>query len=483
MPENRDKYFKHAALDNAKQEIRLLKILPYSTWQRQITCEVGIFELSQAPAYQAASYEWGPEHPARSININGKALSIRRNLWDFLDVLRRREEISDCYFWVDQICIDQTNLRERNHQVQLMSSIYSNAIMVLAWLGARYKSLIYTPHIIALLFWGHKGHKDRRSYEAGKGELKSFPVCRCAACIVESATTRCLYKYKRLDKFFALINRSYWKRLWIIQEVVLAKEVVFCIANQRITKQDLLDFFKNLLSCRQFTSYCDQDGYSSHIEALLSLTRRHDSSIWFIMAIIHGSDHDVKAECTDPRDRVFGLLGMVSLPHRIEADYALSSRELFDQLLECWARDMMQESRHGLNIILKRELKNKGWGMILALTRLGLLLGMSVHWFVLLDIEDIAANYRFADFWRVTGTLGELVLQNALTAFGNCIEDLNRIALEHTQPLNSEPIVVTSETFQSIGQREWNMNHIWVALSDPVVGKRLIDCIRQNRQA
>jgi hypothetical protein len=36
---------------------------------------------------------------------------------------------------VDAICIDQTNLKERKHQVQLMAKIYSKTHRVIVWLG------------------------------------------------------------------------------------------------------------------------------------------------------------------------------------------------------------------------------------------------------------------------------------------------------------------------------------------------------------
>jgi hypothetical protein len=39
------------------------------------------------------------------------------------------------YFWVDQICIDQTNTDERIQQVRLMSTIYRHCSSITIWLG------------------------------------------------------------------------------------------------------------------------------------------------------------------------------------------------------------------------------------------------------------------------------------------------------------------------------------------------------------
>lgn len=37
--------------------------------------------------------------------------------------------------WVDAICINQSDVKERNHQVHIMQRIYTNAASVVVWLG------------------------------------------------------------------------------------------------------------------------------------------------------------------------------------------------------------------------------------------------------------------------------------------------------------------------------------------------------------
>ena len=39
------------------------------------------------------------------------------------------------YIWIDAICINQTDVGERNQQVQAINTIFSNATVVTAWLG------------------------------------------------------------------------------------------------------------------------------------------------------------------------------------------------------------------------------------------------------------------------------------------------------------------------------------------------------------
>jgi len=38
-------------------------------------------------------------------------------------------------FWADGICIDQSNLKERGHQVALMGQLYRKATLVCSWMG------------------------------------------------------------------------------------------------------------------------------------------------------------------------------------------------------------------------------------------------------------------------------------------------------------------------------------------------------------
>jgi hypothetical protein len=86
---------------------------------------VGHYDLDVAPPYRCLSYVWGSGERLRTINVEGSAFTIRENLFEFLAL--HHERLPDGYIWIDQLCVDQTNNSERNHQVQLMAEIYSAA--------------------------------------------------------------------------------------------------------------------------------------------------------------------------------------------------------------------------------------------------------------------------------------------------------------------------------------------------------------------
>jgi hypothetical protein len=117
--------FKHIPL-SSPDSIRLVVIHPGHP-DEEITCSIAEHPFYRRPVYQALSYMWGDADHEEIIKLNGKPFMVRRNLWSFLWHERSKEylvlppkyeslpSISD--FWIDAICIDQSNIPERNDPV------------------------------------------------------------------------------------------------------------------------------------------------------------------------------------------------------------------------------------------------------------------------------------------------------------------------------------------------------------------------------
>ncbi len=103
--------FQHEPLDLSTQTIRVLKVLPGPPKSR-IECELRHQALINA--HVCLSYMWGDEVERRRIFINGRAMLVRTNLYHFLR-LARQYKVQD-WLWIDAICINQTDIAERNHQ-------------------------------------------------------------------------------------------------------------------------------------------------------------------------------------------------------------------------------------------------------------------------------------------------------------------------------------------------------------------------------
>lgn len=231
--------FEHQPLDLHRSQIRLFRLL--SKQNGILTGEIAVHGFEDGPSYQALSYMWGPPLPTREIIIEGCSFTVRENLWQclchFLNSERSRnlatsrpifdnslkfkhnydnlypgsipdqnnpwdfernsgnflDTSSSGWLWIDQICIDQNTVEERNHQVGLMSVIYARADRVLVSLGIEADG----------------------SREA-----------------IEAISSGCDATRSHAAKVQVLFERPYWSRLWIIQEVLMSQYVLVLCGNQ-----------------------------------------------------------------------------------------------------------------------------------------------------------------------------------------------------------------------------------------------------------
>ena len=215
----------YVPLNKARDEFRLLKLhsrernrrrppdvkFKYYDISPKIQCTFQNSLLSQKPDYDALSYRWGEgEQNDRRILLNDEIVEIGQNLYEFLCRLQRTHRSRT--LWVDALCINQRNIKERNHQVQMMGRIYRGANAVLVWLG---RELQNSFQVIDL------SKKMQEYAESADTDFRR-----------PQATSN----FNVLDYFEGLNRlcyRQYWTRTWIIQEIVLAKKIsLFCGADQ-----------------------------------------------------------------------------------------------------------------------------------------------------------------------------------------------------------------------------------------------------------
>jgi hypothetical protein len=124
--------------------IRVIQLRPSKDPLETLTCEIGTIDLDpksdEPPAYEAISYTWGgqspsPHHVLFCINANGSKnkVEITENCHDALRRFRLPDSVRSV--WIDSVCINQSDLDEKAHQISLMGLVYSRAGRVLIWLG------------------------------------------------------------------------------------------------------------------------------------------------------------------------------------------------------------------------------------------------------------------------------------------------------------------------------------------------------------
>jgi hypothetical protein len=105
------------------------------------------------------------------IILNGSIFPITYNLEQALRSLRDGNGGSARTLWVDAICIHQSNISERNHQVAQMPEIYSGATRVNFWSG---QAMENSDMAIAFMFLLHDSLVTSGKYSTGSLRSWSF---------------------------------------------------------------------------------------------------------------------------------------------------------------------------------------------------------------------------------------------------------------------------------------------------------------------
>jgi len=129
--------FSYGPLRSLKTGIRLAQIQP-GTGKKAIAIELidsFITGSGQVP-YDALSYTWGGGLQSKPIICDRRRLWVTPTLSEALYRFRHPDKVVT--LWIDQICICQARVKERNQQVQMMGDIFKNARKVIVWLGEDY---------------------------------------------------------------------------------------------------------------------------------------------------------------------------------------------------------------------------------------------------------------------------------------------------------------------------------------------------------
>jgi hypothetical protein len=136
----------------APGSIRLLELLPGQK-DSTLECKIITARKGEHPKYEALSYACGDPTPLHLVKeqLSGTLLHIATNLHDALQRIRYENETRT--LCVDAICIHQSNLDEKGHQVAHMGQIYRYASRVIVWLPCRKAVKVLTDFVDAVERW------------------------------------------------------------------------------------------------------------------------------------------------------------------------------------------------------------------------------------------------------------------------------------------------------------------------------------------
>ena len=197
--------------------------------------------------------------------------------------------------WVDAICINQSDTRERNHQVGLMRSVYRGAQDVVAWRGEA------------------TDDSDLAMDYLASGTWLSSPVVTASEDLLQILGRLC--------------SRPYWSRVWVVQELAMASQITFHCGYKSLHWEVLAEFLKKRFDFKHPTRT-----YFRQPRSLLRLARGEQKELLVTLR------EAAEFETSIPADKVYGLLGL--FPQAIQdilvPDYAKSFPSLLYELLQAY---------------------------------------------------------------------------------------------------------------------------------------------------
>ncbi|CAM1507511.1 Fc.00g071520.m01.CDS01 [Cosmosporella sp. VM-42] len=280
-----------------------------------ITTTQSPLELPQSeyqPRYEALSYVWGLEDASELAQVGTKdphsrpsTLVVRPNLAFALRYLRY--PIETRVLWIDAICINQQDIAERNEQVKRMTSIYAFSQRVIAWVGTA----------------SHDSHHALTTFRFIGQQLRALKSGRVIAS--PNAEEPRLWRIDHRPPFGSrtwqalseFLERTWFYRLWCWQEIKLGRQHALLQCGDDIIPWNkfwlaiVCLYEKDNLPSMKFGERCRHIAFLGHgaaeqpMSSLLDISRSKG--------------------CSDPRDKIYGLLGMMPEFFRssIVVDYSL----------------------------------------------------------------------------------------------------------------------------------------------------------------
>lgn len=400
-------------LDEEKKEIRLLTLLPGAfSSSICINLKNAVLDPENLPAYEALSYAWGDVDAVSKIGVGVDAvLSITKSLAVALRHLRYLDIPRD--LWIDAICIDQQNIKERGHQVKHMGDVYSLANRVVVWLGPREEKSNYALRLMETLAskvdinWLTSTMKPSvQSKDEPEWADRDLPLP---------------YQREEYSAIYALIRRQWFERLWVRQEIRLAnresivmcgtniiswlrfRDAIFCLLRkEKDMEVELLYPFEDLLETIYNISY--------------------DSTAVPFVELLYNAR---ACKCSDPKDRVFAILSMLPTFEKhisIQPDYSLSTLDIYQ------------------NVVL-RHVKDIGRLDILQHCEMQDLNPAFPTWVPDWSVVNFAAPLLNGSINATSVASGQAVKNGTLSVAGVCVDTLNMVEELLLESFSSQEVI------------------------------------------
>ncbi|KAH7028976.1 heterokaryon incompatibility protein-domain-containing protein [Microdochium trichocladiopsis] len=319
--------------------IRLLTLFPDFPFR----CELMTYPLHATPTYEALSYVWGGPRKPHVITCNGSDVRITHNLALALTCLQHSK--SPRVLWVDALCINQESTSERSAQVSIMREIYARAEQVIIFPGplVEYAGLLSSAlnKVIARYF--------EEESDGGSAD--------------PDASAK--FEFSELNALAVLVAQPWWNRVWVVQELAVAKKAVVWLGNgyadwflvaqvlgslsdTSLVPSSLSTFGFLLMAHKHMLNFKSMRALTVWLEESTRIREGgtaetsgcDDNSVVSLLELLTAFRG---FEATDARDKIFALLGLAAildLGIDIKADYDKTVEECYtDTALAILDRD------------------------------------------------------------------------------------------------------------------------------------------------
>lgn len=205
----------------------------------------GYFEtvnIEDGPTYKALSYAWGDPIFPYALNLVGGRIAITTALWT---ALRRLRDVDyPLRLWIDAVCINQSNVKEKNPQVAMMARVFGEAREVLVWLGEEQAADCSNYHVLRVLEGWYLKWFDWRAVELHEATITTVldawallqerpPSGACPCCgschqLHQAPLSLCV------EGINAIWEAPWFKNLWVVQQAASAKNLTYIFGRHAV---------------------------------------------------------------------------------------------------------------------------------------------------------------------------------------------------------------------------------------------------------
>lgn len=375
--------FTHRALGSGN--IRLLYLLPGEI-DGQLHGVIIHVSYKSPGAYRALSYVWGTDRRRKELVTPDGTLQITFSLNKALQGLRHREK--PIMLWVDAICINQKDNTEKAQQIRLLPKIFQNAASTYAFLEGGKGSDAAIRMLMQIRFKNAYDEKSKLERERADEEAdENFEIELAGETdLGESMKSRkrtisnrricsedwpgdlprvpASWKHRSIPDLDAAIWASvealfrlpWFRRVWIIQEIVGAPHVKIVCGKWIIDWNDL-HLATEIIDREVQISGGDSSPLKSSWEPFLALAAQREWEArhyrWTLMMLLENFRY---AESTLSRDRLFALLGLASDGN--EAEFEPDYDSPLEEVVLKFARVFVRQGR-GMQMLYRAGLGHR----------------------------------------------------------------------------------------------------------------------------